>query len=429
MRRYGALLIGAATLLALVAGGATAALRGAANPVLSTLSVGQGIGSGGIVVSPATGRAFIATATFSASGPAASHVMLLDVRTGTLLRGLTAGGSLPLLALDAPHGHVLVAVQSLTASSGRVMLLDARSGALLRTAVVGTAPLALAVDTRTNRAFVTSGGGSGCVQLPLACHRDPTVVSVLDTRTLRLLRTVEVGYFPHDIAVDERGGRVFVTEVDGIAVLDAATGRLLRTIDGVTSVLAVDRRNGHIVVAAGGGLVRVLDASGRHILHSVDLGGALVETAGVDEPAGRLWIAGIASFPALGGRVSVLDMRTGQVLHTIAVGRLPDAVAVDARSRRAYVLNQVDSSLSVIDMRRWRVVRTVPVGLSPTAIAVDGATGRVIVGAMQTPASHNRDPWGWTPAWLRRWLPFLPAPAAPSRPLPGGVTILNPAAT
>lgn len=424
MRRWRASLACGVVALMVVAGGATAALRSPAAPALATLSVGQSIGPGGIVVDPRGGHAFIAAGTSGASGVPVSSVTMLDVRTGTVLRRVGVGGIPPYLALDARHGHILAVSTNLTGSAGRVTILDATTGAILRTAAVGTTPAALAVDTPANRLYIASG--AGCALLPLACHRDAATVFVLDTRTLRVVRALPVRSVPHAIVVDERGGHAFLIYNVGVDLLDAATGRLLRHISGITGVLDVNRPSGHIVASAGGGVVRVLDARGRRVLHSVSLGSSLVDGAvDVDQQSGNIWIASITSFPALAGRVDILDGASGRLLHAIPVGRLPDAVAVDARTHRAFVLSQMDSTVSVIDTRAWHVLRTVPVGLSPTTLAVDDAANRVIVGAMQTPAVQPRDPWSWVPLNLRRRLPFLPPPPAASHPLPGGVTLLG----
>src|SRR5919199_1038186 len=93
----------------------------------------------------------------------------------------------------------------------------AAPGPLPYSVPVGHGPAALALDARTGRAFVT--------------NRFDDSVSVLETRSGRVLRTVAVGLVPTGAAVDVRSGHALVLDVgeDSVHVLETATGRLLRT--------------------------------------------------------------------------------------------------------------------------------------------------------------------------------------------------------
>jgi YVTN family beta-propeller protein len=94
-------------------------------------------------------------------------------------------------AIDSPAGLVLVA--NFTGDS--VSVLDTHSGRVLRTIAVGHYPSALAVDPRTGQAFVANAGSNS--------------VSIIDTHTRRLVGTVPVGQYPNAIAAAD--GRVLVT--------------------------------------------------------------------------------------------------------------------------------------------------------------------------------------------------------------------------
>ncbi len=141
---------------------------------------------------------------------------MLNARTGAVL-GTTRVGFATALAVDARAGHVLVA----NASFGTVSLLDTHSGALLRTVEVGGSPAAVAVDTRTSRAFVTGSGTLGSIalhhlgkgQLSWAGEWNNTNIAVLDTRDGTVLGTVPVAA-GRGLAMDERAGRAFATTWD-----------------------------------------------------------------------------------------------------------------------------------------------------------------------------------------------------------------------
>lgn len=84
-------------------------------------------------------------------------------------------------------------------------------------------------------------------------------------------------------------------------------------------------------------------------------------------PDGTLWIMDYA-----GGRVAVLDPRTGQQRASIPVGIAPAHAVFTPDGRRAYVSNLLSNDISVIDVRARRVVAAISVlpGLQPHALAI-----------------------------------------------------------
>lgn len=217
-----------------------------------------------VAVAATTGRVFVLNG-------GANSVVMLDARSGAILRRTGLGGALCQSAYDLP---VTVAVDERTrrvfvASAAGVSILDARSGALLRTVRVPGTPFATAVDGRTGHAFVLTP--------------DTGSVSMLDTRTGIILRTVKVGGAPLAVAVDARLGRLFVLGTDGglhalldhaaphqfpwpddtLSVLDTRSGDILRTIKvGDPHAIAVDDDTGRAFVANRyKGTISVLDAA------------------------------------------------------------------------------------------------------------------------------------------------------------------------
>src|SRR5439155_21649044 len=106
------------------------------------------------------------------------------------------------------------------------------------------------------------------------------LVNVLDTAGGRLLRTVTVG---HDhtglsgaVVLDPRSGRVFVTtpRSNSVSVLDARSGRLLRSLSGkIPLQAAVDARSGHVFVAnIHAGTLSLLDAASGRLLRTIKVG-------------------------------------------------------------------------------------------------------------------------------------------------------------
>jgi len=151
--------------------------------------------------------------------------------------------------------------------------------------------------------------------------------------------------------------------------------------------------------------------------------------AAVAVPTSRVFL--LNSDPG-GGAVSVLDRRSGRLVATVSVGGPPTALALDERTRRAFVARGDGETVSVLDARSGVIQRVVRVGPGPQAVAVDEAHGRVFVTiAGGRERVVEPDPWRWVPGWvprgLQRWLPFLPSPGLHARTIivPPGVAILD----
>jgi YVTN family beta-propeller protein len=83
----------------------------------------------------------------------------------------------------------------------------------------------------------------------------------------------------------------------------------------------------------------------------------------------------------------MLDAVSGAVIHTTVVGGVPNQVAVDARTGRAFVLNDATNAVSVLDTTTGGVLRTLHPGVVHN-LAMDEALGRVyVVGRLPDDAS------------------------------------------
>lgn len=94
----------------------------------------------------------------------------------------------------------------------------------------------------------------------------------------------------------------------------------------------------------------------------------------------------IAGLMLLGGtrEVGAHTAAAGRVLATIAVGNGPNAVAVDTRLGRAYVLRNARytaGAVNMLDSRTGAVLRTVEMDQGPQALVIDQATNHLFVSA------------------------------------------------
>jgi len=230
--------------------------------------------------------------TSGGGGYATTHLTTLDARSGRVIRDLSLGRvGLNALAVDDHAGRAVALTANFFGSSGvnpnsgAVQILDTTTGALVRSTPLTGLPVALVADVRTGRLIVTHFGSArvvttqtgpgGGVQgrsvslVPTGKGR----VSVLETRSGRLLRTTQVDGVPGAIALGVTPGRILVAS----ASLAGTSGQ-----------------------PAGGGTITLLDASTGAIQRVARVAATLNErTLAVDTPTGRVFTLndGIARAP------------------------------------------------------------------------------------------------------------------------------------
>lgn len=385
-------------------------------PVLTTVRVGARPSA--LAISERSQRVFVVhqgtrggvSVLDSATG-AVMHTVSLGVVTFGLGNNVVASPmGAPVIATDEQTGHVFILSDGTLDRSGAplgpgtVSMLDATTGRVLRTVRVGIGPAAVVVDARTARVFVVSHGDAR--------------LSVLDARTGRVLESVNAGIAnPVAVAVDANNHRVFVSGVGdgvaqhaGMAMFDGQSVVHLSIVplNGVAPTFGVDGRANRLVIgysvdrytsyietrdATTGALIRrvlelgppsyplavdistgqailygtpsyqgsvtfvtVLDTRSGRILHTTRVSqstyGSALATGAINTVTGHALVATIDT-GATQGYVAEIDMRTGRVLRAVMVGQgAPPVVAVDTKSRRVFVLNAYDRSVSVLDAAR-----------------------------------------------------------------------------
>jgi len=276
-----------------------------------------------------------------------------------------------------------------------IEMLDATSGRLLRTTLppalpnpsnIGTVEDLPILDARLNRLYGVEDGLGG-------------VVTIFDATSGRLLHSIFLDQRVGSLILDTHTRRLFVLQARAIRVLDAVTGRLVRTLrlphpppalaggvnplhtedgqrmravlSGITSSDSdenglsglVDDQSGHVFVAdAFVGIVGMYDNRDGRLLrtitfHQPDRPGGIGGIA-FDRQTGRLLVtdgedAHLGGEAAGPGRLSVLDARNGAPLHSLHVGLGAIGIVVEQQSRRALVSNYDGyGALYVLDMGR-----------------------------------------------------------------------------
>jgi DNA-binding beta-propeller fold protein YncE len=248
------------------------------------------------------------------------------------------------LAWTAIIGAVLVVLV------GRTMVGAAPSIGGLRTTRVGPFPYAMALDARTEHLFVVTESHL----------KQDGSVSLLDAATGRLLRTVRIGAAPTTVTVDGRHGRVYV----------------VNTTDATVSVL--DARSGHVVTTLG----PFLGLTGN--FSRVPMG---VSSLAVDAPAGRTLISTIAHRGPGGGSLFLFDTTRLSRPRVLDAGPTANGLAVDERTHHVFVLTlgtasprgYVGGGLTVLASTTGRVLHRVRLAGPPLAMVVDGRRGHAFV--------------------------------------------------
>jgi YVTN family beta-propeller protein len=217
--------------------------------------------------------------------------------------------SAPRAAAITPDGEKLYVVAWVT---GTIYAIDTRSYAILAQIPGPAGASDIAISPRGDLAYVVSSDNG---------------VWAIDTSEDRLLEEpVEAGDQPFGVAFAPDGERAYVTNANGISVIDTDTHK-------------EDKR-----IADGG---------------MAGLRGMAIT------PDGR------TLYVANGGRNNVLaiDTDTGDVIATIAVGSDPRFIALTPDGKRAYVTNWSSNTVSVLDATTNTVKATIPVGISPSGVA------------------------------------------------------------
>jgi len=343
------------------------------------------------VVDTEAGRAFIVTNGSGMFGISDGYISTFDTRSGALVRTVPAGGSADnnapvAMGVDERAGRVLA-----VGVDGKTRVLDARSGLLLRMVSLGpilTGPAALAVDAAAGRAIVVGGDHDG-----IGCF------AILDTRSGRVLSTATLGGNPGDwprwVAIDARTGRAFISR-DGqgqapeTQALDSGSGRVVQTV-AVGGPIAVDERSGRVFIPAPRGIA-MLDARSGALVRTIPLhDGKRPDALTVDEATERVFVV-TSSLPQSSGfeTVHTLGARDGRLIQAINVGWDPDSIALDRRRGRLYIANVnaitangvvtvVSGRINVLDARSGKLRRRITMpGYVKAVIAVDDRAGRMV---------------------------------------------------
>lgn len=240
-------------------------------------------------------------------------------RSGTILRRIRVANGPHNVAAAARRGDVLVT----SPPAGRLTLVDARTLRIIKVFGGFTYPHDVKVDPEERYAYVTDE------------RRDEVVVISLTRR--RVVRRVAVPAGPHDLAISPGGGQMWVTHGPGAR---------------------------HITI------LRTVRPSRARVVGRVDAGGPAHDIA--FSPSGNqiwvtYWNSSVAGLFFAAGRRLVTRVRVGEMPHHLAVGL-----------RVTWITDNAGGAAYLLASGSGKILRRVHVGAGPHHVAFEGGTAAVV---------------------------------------------------
>jgi YVTN family beta-propeller protein len=210
------------------------------------------------------------------------------------------------------------------------------------------------------------------------CNFGSDTVSVIDTNTNTVGKPIPVGNGPSGIAFDPIHDRMYVTNGDGVSVIDVFRYIVVGTIPIPGGGIAFDPTHNRMYVlteSAGRGAVSVIDTNTNTVVGSpIPVGDEALDIE-FDPTHNRMYVTNIDS-----DSVSVIDTNTNTVLGSPIPVLDPYGIALDPTHNRMYVVNHRAANVSVIDTNTNTVVGLpISVGESAYGIAFDPTHERMYV--------------------------------------------------
>lgn len=286
---------------------------------------------------------------------------------------LANSGNMPAASLMNPTGLAVSgngAVAYVANQGGNtVSVLNTATGAVSKTVKVGSQPSAVAVSSDAGRAYVANRGGG--------------TVTVINTTTNTVVGSaIRVGSAPQDVAVNAAGTRVYVANngSNSVSVINTANNGVttigLGTGNSAPTAIALNSDGSRAYVthrnSSGAGVVSVIDTSANTVIATVGVGSAPQDLAVVGT---RVYVANT------GGSVSVINTAAGSSVSTVNVGGAPTSLAASPDGSLVVVARS-DDNVAMIDTKTNTVIGS-PLLLDTTAgdgghIVAFGPDGRSI---------------------------------------------------
>lgn len=238
-------------------------------------------------------------------------------------------------------------------------MVDATTLELHGVVPTGKEPAHVVVTPDGRRAYATNGG-------------DDTVTAI-DVAAMKPITTIPVGRFPHGFRPSPDGKWLFVANAKGttVSIVDVAANKRVADVEVGKSPVQVgfDPEGKFVYVSLNGeDAVAKVDVAKRRLVAKQRVGAGPIQVY-VTPNGGKLLVANQGTADRPSTTLSILDLRSFDVVGTVETGKGAHGVVVDPSSRHAYVTNIYGDDVAVVDLDERRVVARIPVGREPNGIS------------------------------------------------------------
>ena len=226
---------------------------------------------------------------------------------------------------------------------------------------VGEAPVALALNRKNGRVYVANSRGRS--------------VSILDTRSDKVIATVPTAARPYAIAVDEASNRVYVSNTfsNMLTVIDGTTSAVTNLPVGSFDAILVDsdRRRVYLLGYESDTITELDPVTGS----TTKLPAGAMHLWGLARAGKTLYVSHVQD-----ATIAAIDLGT-HALRNLPVGAMPCAIAVSRTTGTVYVANYADGTITVL--HDGEPSRTLSVAAHPQALTLDEDAALLYVSSPQ----------------------------------------------
>ena len=206
-------------------------------------------------------------------------------------------------------------------------------------------------------------------------------LSVVNTGSLAVERTVPVGRGPHEMAISPDGTKAYVGNAEGnsISVID------LRTYTETKKITTPDFSFPHAIIFTPDGRralvtseqamkIVLIDAVADAVIRSIDTDQGGTHMAVINKAGTWAYFTNRES-----NTVSFMDLGNYRTVANVAVGEGGEGFALSPDETEIWVSDRTANTVSVIDVAARRVVATLPIGVRPNRVTFSPDGSHVII--------------------------------------------------
>lgn len=281
----------------------------------------------------------------------------------------------------------------------QILVLNPKNLAIIDKIAMPLRSFSLALDDEGDRLYVGNTGDG--------------TVTVVDTQTRQIVQSLQlVGtrkgddgrewpqYHFRQLLLDTANHRLYMPGFDNkeskLFVIDTQTGRIEKIIPGfgyTATGIALDARHNRLYVSNMEGEAVVVDTTSNEIVDRFELGAEQPLNLAYDEVHHRL-LAVDQGHPTMlefqkkdmpgyesrrpGSRVVAIDLATGKTVAGLKGGG-PVNLKLDPARQRLFVTNRASGEVTIFDSQDYRKLHTISTPAHPNTLALQARTGTMFV--------------------------------------------------